>query len=83
MMRDLAETLFEDTDLSNISSSEMEKAAGALSGLKPTDLDKLPEEVVLKSLDTIKKNKNMSPRQVRLICLYVPFYNIYRLTTYV
>ena len=63
-MRDLADSLLEKKDLTLMNSTEMEEVAGALSGLKPNQLDKLPKEAVLGSLKTINKNKNMSPQQV-------------------
>jgi len=67
MMRELADTIFEEKDLSKLSAKEMEESAGALSGLKPTQLDTLPKDTVLQSLSMIKKNKNLSPRQKRIV----------------
>ena len=64
-MRDLADSLFEEKDLQSINSTEMEEVAGALSGLKPKQLEELPKKAVLDSFTTINKNKNMSPQQVR------------------
>ena len=70
-MRDLAGSLLEEKDLTAINSTEMEEVAGALSGLKPNQLKKLPKQAVLESFTTINKNKNMSPQQVRFRCQFV------------
>ena len=69
-MRDLAGSLLEEKDLTAINSTEMEEVAGALSGLKPNQLKKLPKKAVLESFTTINKNKNMSPQQVRFCCQF-------------
>merc|ERR1719320_651997 len=67
LMRDLADSLFEEKDLKSISSTEMEEVAGALSGLKPKQLEELPKQAVLESFTTINKNKNMSPQQKKIV----------------
>jgi len=64
-MRDLAGTLLADKDLTKMSSDEVKNVAGALPGLSPNDLDKLPQDAILKALSTIKNTKNMNKKQVR------------------
>ena len=64
MITELADTLFENTDLTSIPTEQIKKAAGALGGLDPFNLEKIPKESVFGALDTIKNNSNLSPRQV-------------------
>ena len=65
MVTDLADSFFgADINFDTLDPSTIKKCAGALGGLSPFKLEKIPQASVLDALDSIKNNSNLSSKQV-------------------
>ncbi|XP_076808220.1 uncharacterized protein LOC143451496 isoform X2 [Clavelina lepadiformis] len=67
MQRELASILLNDKDLTQLNADEIQEAAGALGGLTPQDMEKLPDLSILEAISSIKDNKHFSSKQKQIM----------------